>query len=85
MVASGMRTLVDLRNDDEVALETNAWLTVNSAREKPRLGGDIDSHVTTARRELDGFLDATDVERFLRDAGVSVSQLASIRSRLLAA
>jgi protein-tyrosine phosphatase len=61
----------------------NAWKTTNPFREPPQSDTELGEHLVSARGELADFLDCLDIEEYLLTAGLSRTQLASIRSRLL--
>jgi hypothetical protein len=71
-------------DDYELGLRIrNSWLESNDARERPLTAAKLDDSVSSARSELQTFLDGTDVRALLLDNGVSEEQLTRISERLL--
>jgi hypothetical protein len=61
----------------------NIWMRSNPGREKPQDDDEIETHLESARAELEAFLDGNNFERYLLDSGVRPAQLDRLRCRLL--
>lgn len=66
--------------------ETNAYLRgLDDPHERPRTDEELESGIHSARRTLDELLENLDVSTYLLRAGMSASQLNTLRTRLLGA
>ncbi|MCM3886512.1 tyrosine-protein phosphatase [Frankia sp. R82] len=85
--AAGLRTVVDLRNDDEIRPglpnATAAAGTVGVDNQNPLIDAQLAAHNTTAHQAVLDIADGFDAETYLLAAGVTSADLEQIRRRLI--